>query len=263
MLPPSSIRSTVYLVGAGPGAADLLTLRAARLLAQADIVFHDALVSDEVLALASQAKHIEVGKRCGQLSTRQLFINKQLIDATNHYRTIIRLKGGDPMIFGRAQEEIQALKEAGVQYEIVPGITTALAASAALGTSLTQRNIARSVAFVTPRIGETCTPSQSWVNTACTAESVVLYMAGHQLNQIQEILIAAGRDPFTPVVLMANVSYPDASSWCGHLNMLHTCTLTTEKKAQPMILLLGQVFNEHIDTLEKEAYNPFLHSIPA
>ena len=97
---------TVYLVGAGPGAADLLTVRAGRLLAQADIVFHDALISDEVLSLAPGARKVAVGKRSGRFSTAQSFINKQLVDAARRYRTVVRLKGGDPMLFGRAHEEI-------------------------------------------------------------------------------------------------------------------------------------------------------------
>ena len=145
---------TVYLVGAGPGAPDLLTLRAARLLARADIVFHDALVHPDTLALAARAEKIAVGKRCGKHSTAQRFINKRLVDAARTHRVVVRLKGGDPMLFGRAQEEIAALEAAGIACEVVPGITAALAAAAALGTSLTQRGIARSVAFVTPRVGE-------------------------------------------------------------------------------------------------------------
>ena len=131
----------VYLVGAGPGAPDLLTLRAARLLAQADIVFHDALVHPETLALAEKAVKVAVGKRSGKLSAAQRFINKQLVDAARKHKTIVRLKGGDPMLFGRAQEEIDALNAAGVKVEIVPGISAAFAASAELQASLTRRAI--------------------------------------------------------------------------------------------------------------------------
>src|SRR3954465_4811898 len=145
---------TVYLVGAGPGAADLLTLRAARLLAEADIVFHDALVPEAILALAVRAEKVPVGKRCGRHSTAQRFINKRLADAARTHRVVVRLKGGDPLLFGRAQEEIGALEAAGVPYEVVPGITAALAAAAELGTSLTQRGTVRSVSFVTPRVGD-------------------------------------------------------------------------------------------------------------
>src|SRR6185369_3301261 len=113
---------TVYLVGAGPGAPDLLTLRAARLLGEADIVFHDALVHPDTIALAVHAEKFAVGKRCGRHSTAQRFINKRLVDAAATHRVIVRLKGGDPLLFGRAQEEIEALEAAGIRYEVVPGI---------------------------------------------------------------------------------------------------------------------------------------------
>src|SRR5437868_8814940 len=128
----SAIQGTVYLVGAGPGAPDLLTLRAARLLEAADIVFHDALVHPDTLALAARAIKIAVGKRCGRHSTAQRFINKRLVDAAREHRVVVRLKGGDPMLFGRAQEEIAALEAAAVPYAVVPGVTAALAAAAQL-----------------------------------------------------------------------------------------------------------------------------------
>src|SRR5437667_5587025 len=144
----------VYLIGAGPGAPDLLTLRAAKLLEKANIVFHDALVHPETIALAARAEKIAVGKRCGKHSTAQKFINKRLIDAAKAHAVVVRLKGGDPMLFGRAQEEIAALEAAGVRYEVVPGVTAALAASAELGISLTQRGLVRTISLATPRVGE-------------------------------------------------------------------------------------------------------------
>jgi uroporphyrin-III C-methyltransferase len=143
----------VYLVGAGPGAPDLITLRAARLIEQADIVFHDALVHPETVALARNAEKIAVGKRCGKRSTAQRFINKRLVDAARKHAVVVRLKGGDPMLFGRAQEEIDALEAAGIPCEIVPGVTAAFAASADIRVSLTRRGLARSVSFATPRVG--------------------------------------------------------------------------------------------------------------
>src|SRR5438477_1866417 len=109
----------VYLIGAGPGAPDLLTLRAAKLLEKANIVFHDALVHPGIIALATRAEKIAVGKRCGKHSTAQKFINKRLIDAARKHRVVVRLKGGDPMLFGRAQEEIAALEAAGIAFEII------------------------------------------------------------------------------------------------------------------------------------------------
>ena len=134
---------SVHLVGAGPGAPDLITLRAARLIESADIVFYDALVHPDTVALATRAEKIAVGKRCGAHSTAQRFINKRLIDAAATHERVVRIKGGDPMLFGRAQEEIDALTRAGIAVEIVPGVTAAQAASADLGVSLTRRGVSR------------------------------------------------------------------------------------------------------------------------
>ena len=157
---------TVYLVGAGPGAPDLLTLRAAGLLARADIVFHDALVHPETLALARRAERFAVGKRCGRHSTAQRFINKRLVDAAAGTTCVVRLKGGDPMLFGRAQDEIAALEAAHVRYEVVPGVTAALAAAAQIGTSLTQRGRVRTFALATPRSGDDENASNWWKDFA-------------------------------------------------------------------------------------------------
>ena len=196
---------TVYLVGAGPGAADLLTVRAARLLEQADIVFHDALVDEEMLALARKAARVAVGKRCGKLSTAQRFINKQLIDAAARHRTVVRLKGGDPMLFGRAQEEIDALRAAGVPVEVVPGVTSAFAASAELAQSLTERGVSRRSLFVTPRVGEG-EDAHDWAQPAVAADTVVLYMAGRQAETISAGLLAAGVPASRPAVFVENAS---------------------------------------------------------
>ncbi len=200
---------TVYLVGAGPGAPDLLTLRAARLLERADIVFHDALVHPDTLALAARAVKIAVGKRCGKHSTAQKFINKRLVDAARTHEIVVRLKGGDPMLFGRAQEEIAALEAASVRFEIVPGITAALAASAQLGISLTQRGSVRSVAFVTPRVGEGEAPSE-WPASLAAADSGAIYMGAGQGEAIAAALIASGKRPSTPVAIVENASLPAA-----------------------------------------------------
>ena len=124
----TKLHAGVYLIGAGPGAADLITVRGSRILAQADIVFYDALIDLSMLDWCSSTKLVQVGKRCGSHSSSQHFINKQLVDAASKYSVVVRLKGGDPMLFGRADEEIQSLKEAGVTVEVVPGITAALAA---------------------------------------------------------------------------------------------------------------------------------------
>ncbi len=228
----------VYLVGAGPGAPDLLTLRAARLLAEADIVFYDALVHPDTIALAVKAKKVAVGKRAGQVSTDQRFINRQLVEAVRHYQNIVRLKGGDPMIFGRAQEEIDALKAADIAFEVVPGITAALAASASLGISLTRRGVARTVSFATPRIGPNEIESD-WLASAASADSTVLYMAAGQARQIAAALIGAGKAVSTPVAIVENASLENEQRIFMTLAGL---TASTLKLAGPAVVCVGDVF---------------------
>lgn len=195
----------VYLVGAGPGAQDLITLRGARLLAQADVVLHDALVTDEMLALCPQAQKILVGKRCGQLSTAQAFINKQLVDNAKKFALVVRLKGGDPMLFGRADEELRALEEAGIEVEVVPGITTALAAAAATKQPLTKRGVSRSVAFFT----SSTAPEHAEHAAIPDTDTLVQYMGGREATVTAQRMLAQGRRADTPVVVIENCSRPD------------------------------------------------------
>jgi uroporphyrin-III C-methyltransferase len=233
------VSGTVHLVGAGPGAADLLTVRAARLLGEADIVFHDALVPKDILVLASRAKLVAVGKRSGRLSTAQNFINKQLFDAAKRYRTVVRLKGGDPMLFGRAHEEISYLVGKGISVKVVPGVTAALAASAELGVSMTKRGQARSVAFVTPRVGEG-TAESSWIRAALAADTVAIYMGGDELAEIAAALIVAGKAMATPVAVVESASLPGAGVTYGTLARLPKL----EKRDGPALILVGDVYGE-------------------
>ena len=210
---------TVYLVGAGPGAPDLLTLRAAKLLARADIVFHDALVHPGTVALAAQAETVAVGKRCGRHSTAQRFINKRLIDAAAKFAIVVRLKGGDPMLFGRAQEEIDALEAAQVRYEVVPGVTAALAAAATVRTSLTQRGSVRSFAFATPRVGAGQDAS-GWVGAIRHADAGAIYMGRTEAAAIAASLIAAGLAASTAVAIVVDASLPTAETYYTTLDGL-------------------------------------------
>jgi len=195
----------VYLVGAGPGAADLITVRGARLLAQADAVLYDALVTPEMLDLCRQAELISVGKRSGQRSTAQALINQQLVDCAARFETVVRLKGGDPMLFGRADEELRALEAAGIEVEIVPGITTAVAAAAASKQPLTKRGVARSVAFFT----SSTAPDQPDHPALPETDTLVQYMGGREAAATAERLLAEGRRPDLPVVVVENCSRPD------------------------------------------------------
>ena len=242
----------VYLVGAGPGAPDLLTLRAARLLAQADIVFFDALVHRDTLALATNARLVDVGKRSGRASTEQRFTNRALVEAARTHATVVRLKGGDPMLFGRAQEEIDALKAAGVEFEVVPGITAATAASASLGISLTRRGVSRHVAFVTPRTGTDQQPTE-WLEAAAAADTVALYMAASQSREVATQLIGAGRKPSTPVIFIENVSLANERRVPTSLDALRQQAAAPAFEG-PVLMLVGEVFAEFTQgAMEHEA----------
>ena len=215
---------------------------------QADIVFHDALVDDETLALARQAVRVAVGKRCGRLSTAQRFINKQLIDAAARYRTVVRLKGGDPMLFGRAQEEIDALRAAGVPVEIVPGVTAAFAASAELAQSLTQRGSSRSTVFVTPRVGDG-ESGHDWALPAVAADTVVLYMAGRQAGAISAGLVAAGVPASRPAVFVESASLANR-----HVVPTRVGALASAAESLgdgPTLLLIGDVYERIVAAAER------------
>jgi uroporphyrin-III C-methyltransferase len=231
----------VYLVGAGPGAADLLTVRAARVLSEAEVVFHDALVEPEVLALSPRAEKIAVGKRCGRHATSQVFINKRLADAAQRHRIVVRIKGGDPMLFGRAHEEISYLQARGIAVEVVPGVTAALGAAAALGVSLTRRGVARSVAFATPRVGEGERASD-WARAVANADTAALYMASHEAVAVRDALLAAGVAADTPAIIAAGISLPNERWHFGTLGQL--AELAAAVAGAPALLLLGAVFAE-------------------
>jgi uroporphyrin-III C-methyltransferase len=192
----------VYLIGAGPGAADLITVRGARVLSQADVVLYDALVTDDMLHLCPQARKISVGKRSGQRSTAQEHINRQLVECAAQYKLVVRLKGGDPMMFGRADEELRALENAGIEVEVIPGITTALAAAAATKHPLTKRGIARSVAFFT----SSTAPNQPEQTALPDCDTLVQYMGGKEAIATARQLLAQGRSPNLPIVLVENCS---------------------------------------------------------
>ena len=234
----------VFLVGAGPGAADLLTLRAAEVIQRADIVFHDALVNSEVLSFAARAEKIAVGKRCGRYATAQQFICKRLIDAARKHRVIVRLKGGDPMLFGRAHEEIQALQAAGVAFEVVPGVTSALAAAAETGVSLTRRGVARSVAFVTPRVGAGEAESE-WARTAAAADTAVIYMGAGQAGAIAAALIAAGAPRDLPVLVVENASLREARR--ASVTLAGLPLITRLGFTGPTLIMVGRVCAEALE----------------
>lgn len=248
--------SKVYLVGAGPGAADLITVRGANLLAKADIVFHDALVDSAMLELCPQAIKESVGKRCGQLSSAQYFINKRLIDAAQKYHTIIRLKGGDPMMFGRADEEIQALKNVGIEVEVVPGITAALAGAAAIQQSLTLRGVSRSVAFITLAQGAESTSSSTDKNLQPladpNADTLVYYMGRKDAKKIAEQLISkynSNHSRDTPIHILEAVSTKNERHWSSTLGELAEGKADDWfDSASPALIMIGKALRQRSQT---------------
>jgi len=232
----------VYLVGAGPGAADLLTLRAARVLGLADVVFHDALVHPEVLALASRARIVPVGKRCSQISTDQRFINRCLVEAAARYETVVRLKGGDPMVFGRAQEELDALAQHGIECEVVPGVTAALAAAADLRISLTRRGTSRSVVLATPRVG-TDQQAGKWVEAVVAADTAVLYMGTGEAARLVHSLKQSGLPGNHPVAVVQSASLAGSKALYTTLDDLPRRAAEIPSGG-PTLLVLGEVLRE-------------------
>jgi uroporphyrin-III C-methyltransferase len=232
------MKGRVYLVGAGPGAPDLLTLRAAEILKRADVVFYDSLVHPQTLALSGDATRIPVGKRSGRRSTAQKFINKRLIDAARVHAVVVRLKGGDPLLFGRAQEEIDALRRAGVEFEVVPGVTAATAAAAELGVSLTRRGLSRHVAFVTPRAAEG-ERSNDWAASVLAADTAVIYMGAGLAEEIGAELIRRGKSRTTPIALVERATLPEKRAFHGTLADLPK--LARKAGDGPAVVLIGEV----------------------
>ncbi len=202
---------TVWLVGAGPGDPDLLTLKAVQVLAQADIVLHDALVSPEILGMASEARLEPVGKRAGGRRTPQMRINQRLIELARAGLRVVRLKGGDPLVFGRGGEEALALAAAGIGFHIVPGVSAGIGGAAAAGIPVTHRGVAHSVAFVTGHDASGSVPDIDWAALARGADVLVLYMALRQIGAITAHLRAAGRAASEPVAFITEATTPRQS----------------------------------------------------
>jgi uroporphyrin-III C-methyltransferase len=247
----------VYLIGAGPGAADLITVRGARLLSQAQVVLHDALIEPAMLDYAPDARKIAVGKRCGQRSTAQHFINKQIVDAAREHDVVVRLKGGDPMLFGRADEEMRALEAAGIEYEVVPGITAALASAATLKRSLTLRGVARSVALAT----YSRAPDTDEIREQASADSLVFYMGRDSAPEIAQQLIDAGRPASTPVAIVEACSTERERSLTLTLGEMAIGEAQDWLDAsQPSLLMIGEAFAERSMLVPVQSADPALQA---
>jgi uroporphyrin-III C-methyltransferase len=234
----------VYLVGAGPGDPELLTVKAARVLAFADIVLHDSLVSSEVLAKVSpSASIIDVGKRCGRKLLTQDEINSLLVSYAASNEVVVRLKGGDPLIFGRAGEELEALRSASVEFEVVPGVTAAIGAAAAVGISLTDRRVASQILFSTfSRRPEG--NAMDW-GVVTPATTLVLYMPGPDYAEVSERLYDAGLPSELPCVIVSNAtSSQQQVRWTTVAKLAHE-----EKLPAPALLIVGRVASQQVQEI--------------
>jgi uroporphyrin-III C-methyltransferase len=235
---PREKTGRVQLVGAGPGALDLLTLRALAAIEGADVILFDALVGEEIRArFPGQARCIEVGKRGHRASTSQDFINRLMVRFARSGANVVRLKGGDPSIFGRAAEERMFLEAAGIEVEVIAGVTTASAAAAQFGFSLTERETARRVLFATGRTLEGA--AGGWEAAADPGTTLCLYMGCGDIAAIARDLIAAGRDPATPAIAAIDVERPGGRLIASTLARLAVC-LEEQDVAAPVFIAIGE-----------------------
>lgn len=236
---PGPATGTVFLVGAGPGDPDLLTVRAARLIAAADVIVHDGLVGEGVLALApGSAQLISVAKSRNRHSVPQEGINALLVEHARAGRNVVRLKGGDPFIFGRGGEELEACRVAGVTVEVVPGISAAIGCAAAANLPLTHREIASAVTFVAGQCKGLS--DQNWAGLAGAGRTLVIYMGVATADDIADKLMADGLSPDTPVVVLENGTLPEQRALrtlladLGHM-------VEREQVRSPAVIVVGNV----------------------
>lgn len=232
------VQGEVALVGAGPGDTELLTLKALQAIQQADVVLYDALIPEQILNLIRRdADKVSVGKRAGQISISQEQINHLLINHAQQGKRVVRLKGGDPFVFGRGGEELQALKQARIPFRVIPGVTAGVGATAYAGIPLTHREYAQSVTFITGHLQANGQAIQ-WRALAQSNTTLVVYMGTLKANDIQQQLLAAGRHPQTPVAVISQGTLPQQRTHVGTLQQLAELAHYAEK---PALLVIGEV----------------------
>jgi len=239
----SPSNAKVYLVGAGPGDPELLTLKAHALIRSADLILHDDLVSAAVLALAGpHALVVNVGKRCGAKNVTQADINRMMISSARRGLKVVRLKSGDAGIFGRLAEEVHALASAGIPFEIVPGVTAGAAAAASLGVSLTDRRQNSRVVIVSGHHASENEREEKpdWKRLAANGATLVVYMPGRDVSGLARELLDAGLPFDTPAAIVSRASRPDERAWAATLGGLHD----VPPMEAPSILLIGSALEQ-------------------
>ena len=231
----------VTLVGAGPGDPDLLTIRAVKAIQAADVLLYDALIDPAILDLARPGtRRIDVGKRCGRHAMQQAAINKLIVRHARQCSRVVRLKGGDPFVFGRGGEELDSLRATGVPVEVIPGVTAACAAAASLQIPLTHRGVARSLHFVTGHGSDGAVPAHDWAALVSGGGTIAAYMSARTLSSIAASLIGAGMPGATPAAAVTNASRPDERRLSGTLASL-PALLAEAGFDGPTIVLIGAV----------------------
>lgn len=243
----------VVLVGAGPGDPELLTLKAVKVLRSADVVLHDDLVSAEILALIPpQAKIINVGKRCGMKSTPQQDINRLLVQYGLMGLKVVRLKGGDAFIFGRGGEELEALRQAGIEVEVVPGITAALGAAAGVQIPLTHRDLSSTLILVTGS-SRNAEHIANWPDALASNATIVVYMPGHNLSSLQQRLLSSGVAPETPCAIISGAT---SESEQVHLTVVANL-FAAPRLSAPRLVVVGEVVRFAEGRQLREQFNDF------
>lgn len=241
---------TVFIVGVGPGDAELMTLKAARLLRDADAVVHDRLIGTEVLDYVSPlAERHDVGKTPGRPSPSQAEINALLVDLGRRLDTVVRVKGGDPFVFGRGIEEIRACAEAGVATEVVPGVTSALAGPLAAGISITERGLSSGVVIVTAHQDPGSDPLD-WGAIADVGLTIVVLMGARRCAEIRDGLILHGMSPAMPAAVVTSATHPDQHVWRGPL-----AELGREPIAAPSVMVIGPVAGSTAPAVDRAVHH--------